>query len=413
MSVTARLGIPVPEETDSADVPVDMGELAAVLDSAVIYGQGVIASRPTSTPGSPGIQARIYYATDENKHYWDTGTSWVGIGTLSPGSVGTTELADNSVTNPKMADNAIGTAELIDGSVTTPKLADGAVTTAKVNGALKPSVGAGAGTEALRALGTAAGMAAAGQHKSQHAPGAADPIDYTLVHMAGTLASRPAASANNAGLFYYANDNGQLYRSDGAVWTAIAAGTQTLTVAQFLALTGVITGQRVNVLVDGGQAIWTFQYNEDIGDIYKWVAVGEQVAIENYGTASAVNISNGSYASFTGPASLSVPIAGVYDVTVGCYAYASSASELLLAPSGAGLTAADANAARLGSLDSGENGSVNVWVRHQGSIEKTRRVPLTIGTLATQAKKTNTGGSGSQPRVTDPFLRVRPTRVTI
>lgn len=56
---------------------------------------------------------------------------------LAPGSVGTTQLEDNSVTNAKMADNAINTAELVDGSVTNAKMANNSVDTAElVDGAV-------------------------------------------------------------------------------------------------------------------------------------------------------------------------------------------------------------------------------------------------------------------------------------
>ena len=62
-------------------------------------------------------------------------------------------------------------------------------------------------------------------HAAQHAPSASDPIDYTLVHLLGTLAARPAASSANAGLLYYATDdeNGTLYRSNGSIWEKISS----------------------------------------------------------------------------------------------------------------------------------------------------------------------------------------------
>jgi hypothetical protein len=44
-----------------------------------MYGQGVIASRPISTSGSPGIQGRVYYATDQLIWYYDYGTGWVAF----------------------------------------------------------------------------------------------------------------------------------------------------------------------------------------------------------------------------------------------------------------------------------------------------------------------------------------------
>ena len=63
---------------------------------------------------------------------WGVSSSGGSSG-IAAGAVGTTELADNSVTNLKMADNAIGTVELVDDSVTNAKLADMAANTVKGN----------------------------------------------------------------------------------------------------------------------------------------------------------------------------------------------------------------------------------------------------------------------------------------
>lgn len=54
------------------------------------------------------------------------------ISHLSPGCITTTELANDSVTNAKMADNSVGTNEIINASVTNGKIADNAVTEAKI-----------------------------------------------------------------------------------------------------------------------------------------------------------------------------------------------------------------------------------------------------------------------------------------
>jgi hypothetical protein len=70
-------------------------------------------------------------------------------------------------------------------------------------------------------------MAASVLHANQHKPNQADPIDYTVVHMRGSLASRPEAAPVNAGLFYLATDiaGGTLFQSTGAAWMQVAAAT--------------------------------------------------------------------------------------------------------------------------------------------------------------------------------------------
>jgi microcystin-dependent protein len=71
-----QIAYPNPDRSDSADVPRDIGQVVAAVEKSVMYGQGAIAARPVSTSGSPGIQGRVYYATDEGLLYWDTGTGW-------------------------------------------------------------------------------------------------------------------------------------------------------------------------------------------------------------------------------------------------------------------------------------------------------------------------------------------------
>ena len=60
-------------------------------------------------------------------------TGAVGGTEIAPDSVGTSELANNAVTNIKMADDAIGSAELAANAVDTAALADDAVTPAKLD----------------------------------------------------------------------------------------------------------------------------------------------------------------------------------------------------------------------------------------------------------------------------------------
>lgn len=169
---------PVAARTDAADVPLYVRNIVAALEAkGVQYGQGTLAARPAASTAG-----RLYYATDQSppKVYMDTGAAWNEIGTLAAGAIGTTQIADNSITNPKMADDSVGAAEIIADSVGSSEIAPQAVTSAEIANALKPSSGAGAGTEALRALGTAAGTAAAGAHAAQHASGGADPLTVTM-----------------------------------------------------------------------------------------------------------------------------------------------------------------------------------------------------------------------------------------
>jgi microcystin-dependent protein len=181
--VTARFGItePAAARTDAADVPLYIRNIAQALEAqGTMFAQGTAASRPAF-----GKQGRIYFATDTGILSYDNGSSWTDIGPVGTG------IADNAITLAKMADNSVGSAEIIDGSVGAAEIADGTVGSAEIASALKPSAGAGAGTEALRAIGAGAGLVAAGTHAAQHASGGADPV--TNIQMSQLAAAVQAA----------------------------------------------------------------------------------------------------------------------------------------------------------------------------------------------------------------------------
>lgn len=85
---TPRLGLPYPGLTDGpdgADVPYWVQALAEAVDNAALYSEGILASRPTSTAGVPGIEGRFYYVIGDatpanNGILWlDYGTGWVAV----------------------------------------------------------------------------------------------------------------------------------------------------------------------------------------------------------------------------------------------------------------------------------------------------------------------------------------------
>lgn len=157
---TARLALPTPTLSEAADVPASMLALATALDQSGQWGQGTLAARPAAI----GVTGRLYFATDEQKLYINTGTAWVSIGPSVSGidSITAFEIAMDAVGASELANNAVDTAAIVDGAVTTAKIGALAVDTTKIAASLKPSGGAGGGTEALRALGVVVGTAAAG-----------------------------------------------------------------------------------------------------------------------------------------------------------------------------------------------------------------------------------------------------------
>lgn len=178
---TTRLGLPSPDGDEPVAVPDDIRALALAIDGAAVVDAGPDSNRPESSPSVPGLAGRWYWSTDTEQLAFDHGTGWLTVWPQAPGaaSITDTHLANDAVITRTIADNAVTAAKIAAGAVGTTQLAAGAVTSAKIASALKPSAGAGASTEALRALGTQAGRAAAGTHASQHASSGADPLYRT------------------------------------------------------------------------------------------------------------------------------------------------------------------------------------------------------------------------------------------
>jgi hypothetical protein len=62
--------------------------------NAGISGSGLLSARPVSTPSTPGITGRKYYATDVGLEFRDTGTGWVPIGIPIGGTFGWISTGD-------------------------------------------------------------------------------------------------------------------------------------------------------------------------------------------------------------------------------------------------------------------------------------------------------------------------------
>lgn len=119
----------LPDPTGVAD-----GTTIAALANAWVGDVRFYYAQPTA-PAAPsaGVLALWTDTGSGQLKYYDHATSaWVAADRIQPGTVGTAELADGSVTAPKMAANAVLTASVADDAITTGKLAPGAVQAAKI-----------------------------------------------------------------------------------------------------------------------------------------------------------------------------------------------------------------------------------------------------------------------------------------
>lgn len=92
---TTRYAIPTLAGADLArDIDTNVNSALTSIDGKFAgYSQGVFASRPVSTGGSPGITGRLYYATDTAKLYHDFGTGWNEVRTAPAPSSGKSIIA--------------------------------------------------------------------------------------------------------------------------------------------------------------------------------------------------------------------------------------------------------------------------------------------------------------------------------
>ncbi len=289
METTTRFNIEVPDldRSDSADVPRDVRSVTDAVEICVGYGQGTHALRPAQ----PYTEAFLYYETDTELHYWSTGAAWKVVGQQF-------SLSDNSVTNAKMADDSVGAAEIIAGAVGTTELADGSVTAAKISDLLKPSAGAGGGTEALRAIGSGAGNVVAGN--DSRLTDTRTPTDGSVTAAKINAALKPSGSAVDAT---------EALRALGTAAGTAAAGND----SRFNAALPATTVAGLGTAVDGkigylrlGSSPYTFtpvMYSSTYG---KWVTINARDAgLGGNATDSAiVQFSSGGNSGSSGLASI-------------------------------------------------------------------------------------------------------------
>lgn len=237
-------------------------------------------------------------------------------------------------------------------------------------------------------------------HASTHLPGGSDPINFaTAVHMAGTRAAKPAASASNLGLLYFETDWSQTWRSNGSTWERIAMFGRKVTAAEIAGLSA-IDGDEITVSIGSG-VNWTMRYNSG-GGTYKWEYLGGAPMFAEDtapGTASSTT-----YTDLGGPG-ITLPRPGDWDVEIGFRGFqgiTGNPKTWHMSYSIGGSAATDADCATVGA-DGGEVSTGSSAARLR------RKTGLTAVTLAAKFRKESGSSDG---HITNAWIRATPVRIS-
>jgi hypothetical protein len=97
-----------------------------ILKDATTHGAYNLTFKTVSGTGFTLDEGKIHAAYSDG-----TNVNEVALNTLG-GTIGTAQIADDSITNAKLANDAVDTAEIVDDAVTNAKVADNAIDTAQI-----------------------------------------------------------------------------------------------------------------------------------------------------------------------------------------------------------------------------------------------------------------------------------------
>lgn len=211
--------------------------------------------------------------------------------------------------------------------------------------------------------------------------------------MYGTVANRPAASTT--GLYYYATNTKQVFIDSGSAWVEVTKPTYETSLP-----TSPYDGQTIIYPADTTNGImWTFRYRAASSSSYKWEFIGGSPLADEVTTQHGTTSTTYTTLTSAGP-SITVPLAGDYDVTI-TFAGTAGASNVCYMSYDIGATGAvDADAAYLQETTGG-GGDTTI---------RGRRKTFTSASTALVSKYKSTS-SGATAVFRDRRMIVAPVRV--
>ena len=211
-------------------------------------------------------------------------------------------------------------------------------------------------------------------HSGTHLPGGSDAINFAAVHNQGTLAARPAAGPTNAGLLYFATDEGVIYRSNGTTWESWSGASY----GTALPTTNLYNGRRFTLFGTSpvsGHFAWELVYRADLDADDPWYFYGGS--------------------PLAGTTTITIPRRGDYKVEIGSRGGSFGATDQVILSLTAGGITLDARGGGAGGGTQGNHFSI-----HDSDI----MVGLTTGQVLTP---TSSGSSGAAR----PYIRATPVKI--
>lgn len=400
MGSTPNYSLPYPAETDDADVPVDMQELAAAIDGVMLGKTRYVAKGDLLAGDGAGDAARVTVGTNGQILSADntqtSGLKWIP---LAGAYVPVTDKGQPNGVASLDSGGKVPVAQLPASSAIPATIVDakGDIIAATAPDAVA-RVAVGADGQVLAADSTQA----AGVKWVPPVAGGAG-IPPTLLDAKGDLI---AASANDTAARLGVGTDGQVLTADAAQalglrWATPATPSTVIAIGTTLPASP--TDGQEAILVDSltlPTYQWRFRYTASITDAYKWVYLGGTPILNEVVTTESTASNTYANLGTVGP-SVTVPRAGVYAVEIGCIGQPGAAATGYMSFDIGATAAVDADAAVI---------AVTSSVNNPWRGQRWREATMAAAATALTAKYHTTGGVGFT--FSYRFMRVTPKRVS-
>jgi hypothetical protein len=209
--------------------------------------------------------------------------------------------------------------------------------------------------------------------------------------------NRPVASSALNGVRFFASDKMMEWICSGGAWVLLNVLAPDVSILP----SSPIDQQECQYVSDAARGIkWHLRYRAGSSSAYKWEFVGgTYLHVESINTGVLSNTGFTSYAAGGGGIAITVPLAGDYEIEIGCAAYATSSVDAMMSYTVGAAAALDADRALIGATSG----------YAQAGSRATVKTGIAAATAIAAAYRTGTAGVSTS--FIDAWMRLRPVRV--